>query len=56
MERNNDKLVFSGWVVVELAAGIANLLVPHCLDIDVISQGETPRTVAPQAGCSISAN
>lgn len=40
---NVDKtLVFTSWVVVEPAEDIPGLWVGHCLDLDVISQGNDP--------------
>jgi predicted RNase H-like HicB family nuclease len=40
--RIEDTLVLTGWVMVEPAEDIPGLWVAHCLDLDVISQGDSP--------------
>jgi predicted RNase H-like HicB family nuclease len=43
MLKADKRLVFASWIVVEPAEDIPGLWVSHCLDFDVISQGETPQ-------------
>lgn len=43
METTNEKRVYSCWVVVERAADVPDLWVSHCLNFDILSQGDSPR-------------
>lgn len=44
METMADKRVFSCWIVIEPAQDVKGLWVSHCLNFDVISQGEDPQS------------
>lgn len=44
MLKVDKTLVFASWVFVEPAEDIPGLWVAHCLDFDVISQGESPKS------------
>jgi predicted RNase H-like HicB family nuclease len=43
MTKVGKTLVFTSWVVVEPAEDIPGVWVGHCLDFDVISQGNSPQ-------------
>lgn len=43
MVKSDRTLVFASWVVVEPAEEIPGVWVAHCLDFDVISQGNNPK-------------
>jgi predicted RNase H-like HicB family nuclease len=42
MLKVDKTLVFASWIVVEPAEDIPGVWVGHCLDFDVISQGDSP--------------
>jgi hypothetical protein len=43
MENSIQKRVYSCWIVVEPSKDIPGVWLSHCLNFDVISQGETPQ-------------
>src|SRR4051812_46180281 len=43
MRMESNKLVITGWVLVEQAQDIPGTWVAHFLDFDVISHGESPK-------------
>jgi hypothetical protein len=44
MLKDDKTLVFTSWVVVEPAEDIPGVWVSHCLDFDVIAQGDSPQS------------
>lgn len=45
MPKGDKTLVFTSWIVIEPAEDIPGMWVGHCLDFDVMSQGDTPHDV-----------
>ncbi len=43
MERNVQKRAYSCWILVEQAEDLPGVWVSHCLNFDIISQGDTPQ-------------